>query len=115
VLGIAWGIVVGLQWTSYATLAMGITDLRIAGSMFAIFQMMANIGLASGEGIATSLSDNIGFPSVFRLLAAFNILLIPLLFIVLRRFTAEPDAEAETPYVIYDDAVEILEGEHEAP
>ena len=30
-LGLAWGIVVGLQWTAYATLAMSITDLRIAG------------------------------------------------------------------------------------
>ncbi|MFN2105534.1 MAG: MFS transporter [Candidatus Promineifilaceae bacterium] len=111
ILALGWGIVVGLQWTAYATLAMGITDLRIAGSMFAIFQMMANIGIASGEGIATALSDNIGFSNVFRLLALFNVLLIPLLIVVLRRFTAEPDGEAETPYAVFDDAAEIIEGD----
>ncbi len=110
ILALAWGIVVGLQWTTYATLAMGITDLRIAGSMFALFQMMANIGIASGEGIATSLSDDIGFSSVFRLLAIFNIFLIPLLFIVLRRFTSKPDEDAETPLAVYDDAAEIIDG-----
>jgi predicted MFS family arabinose efflux permease len=79
--------------------------------MFAIFQMMANIGIASGEGIATALSDNIGFSNVFRLLALFNVLLIPLLIVVLRRFTAEPDGEAETPYAVFDDAAEIIEGD----
>ena len=67
-LAIIIGIVAGLQWTVYASLAMGITDLRIAGSMFALFQMMSNIGMASGEGIATSLSDNaLGFTGVFRI------------------------------------------------
>lgn len=101
ILGLAWGIVVGLQWTSYAALTMGITDLRIAGSMFALFQMMANIGIASGEGVATSLSDDMGFTAVFRLLALFNILLIPLLIFILRRFTGEPDADAETPIELY--------------
>ena len=58
---------------------MGITDLRIAASMFAIFQMMANIGMAGGEGIATSLSDDLASRLVFRLLATFNIVLIPFL------------------------------------
>jgi PAT family beta-lactamase induction signal transducer AmpG len=111
ILALGWGVVVGLQWTTYATLAMGITDLRIAGSMFAIFQMMANIGIASGEGVATALSDNIGFSNVFRTLALFNILLIPLLIFILRRFAAEPDEDAETPYAIYDDAAEMIEGD----
>ena len=105
---IAWGIVVGLQWTAYATLAMSITDLRIAASMFAIFQMMANIGIASGEGIATSLSDDIGFTAVFRLLAIFNIFLIPLLIVVLRRFTtrAEDEASAVAQHTNLDELLE---------
>jgi MFS family permease len=87
-IGIAWGIVVGLQWTVYATMAMGITDLRIAGSMFALFQMMANIGIASGEGIATSLSDNLGFSNVFLALAAVNLILIPFFLLVSRQLKA---------------------------
>jgi MFS transporter, PAT family, beta-lactamase induction signal transducer AmpG len=103
ILGLGWGIVVGLQWTSYAALTMGITDLRIAGSMFALFQMMANIGIASGEGIATSLSDNIGFTGVFRLLAIFNLLLIPILIFILARFAGKPDAVAETPVELFDE------------
>ena len=73
-LGLGWGIVVGLQWSVYGAVAMGITDQRIAGSMFALFQMMANIGMAAGEGIATSLSARLGFAGVFLLLAAINVL-----------------------------------------
>lgn len=84
-LAVVWGVVAGLHWTAYAMLTMGITDVRIAGSMFALFQTMANIGIAGGEGIATALSDDIGFVSVFRLLALGNIILIPLLVLVLRR------------------------------
>jgi len=87
---------------------MSITDLRIAASMFAIFQMMANIGIASGEGIATSLSDDIGFTAVFRLLAIFNIFLIPLLIVVLRRFTtrAEDEASAVAQHTNLDELLE---------
>jgi PAT family beta-lactamase induction signal transducer AmpG len=103
VLALPWGIVVGLQWSAYAALTMGITDLRIAGSMFALFQMMSNIGIASGEGIATSLSDNMGFTGVFRLLALFNILLIPLIIFILRRFSSEPDIAAETSDELFDE------------
>jgi PAT family beta-lactamase induction signal transducer AmpG len=110
-LALPWGIVVGLQWTAYAALTMGITDLRIAGSMFALFQMMANIGIASGEGVATSLSDNIGFSGVFRLLALFNILLIPLLLFILRRFSSESDVEAETPVELYNQVATTHEGD----
>jgi predicted MFS family arabinose efflux permease len=110
-LALPWGIVVGLQWTAYAALTMGITDLRIAGSMFALFQMMANIGIASGEGVATSLSDNMGFNGVFRLLALFNILLIPLIFYILRRFRSEPDVEAETSDELFDEVATTHESD----
>ncbi len=84
-LGVLMGVVAGAHWTVYATIAMGITDLRIAGSMFALFQMMANIGLAAGEGIATSLTDNIGFSAVFSTLALANIILIPFFIFVYSR------------------------------
>jgi hypothetical protein len=44
----------------------GHPDRRIAGSMFAILQTMSDIGIGAGEGVATSLSDNLGFTGVFR-------------------------------------------------
>jgi hypothetical protein len=47
---VVWGVAVGLQWTTYVTLSMGVTDTRIAGSMFAILQTMSNIGIGAGEG-----------------------------------------------------------------
>ena len=111
ILALPWGIVTGLQWSAYAALTMGITDLRIAGSMFALFQMMANIGIASGEGIATSLSDNLGFNGVFRLLALFNIILIPWAFFILRRFRSEPDVEAETSDELFDEVAATHEND----
>ncbi|MDJ0962233.1 MAG: MFS transporter [Acidimicrobiia bacterium] len=83
-----WGVAVGLQWTTYVTLSMGITDTRIAGSMFAILQTMSNIGIGAGEGVATALSDNIGFSSVFRMLGIGSLLVVPLLLWVSRRFRA---------------------------
>lgn len=85
---ILWGIVVGLQWTTYVTLSMDITDTRIAASMFAILQTMSNIGIGAGEGIATSLTDNLGFSGVFRSLALLNLVAIPIVFFVTRRFAA---------------------------
>jgi PAT family beta-lactamase induction signal transducer AmpG len=81
-----WGVAVGLQWTTYVTLSMGITDTRIAGSMFAILQTMSNIGIGAGEGLATALSDNIGFSSVFRLLGIGSLVIVPILLWVNRRF-----------------------------
>lgn len=83
ILAIVWGMVAGLHWTVYGTLSMGLTDIRIAGTMFAHFQMMANIGIATGEGVATSLSDNIGFVGVFRTFALINLIVIPLIIFVL--------------------------------
>jgi hypothetical protein len=88
-LAIPWGVAVGLQWTAYVTLAMGITDLRIAGSMFAILQTMSNIGIGAGDGIATALSDDLGFGAVFRLLALSNLVAVPLVLFVTVRFAAE--------------------------
>lgn len=83
-----WGIAVGLQWTSYVTMEMGITDTRIAASMFAILQTMGNIGIGAGEGVATALTDNLGFSAEFRLFAVGNLLLVPLILLITRRFRA---------------------------
>lgn len=88
-----WGIVVGLQWTNYVTFTMGLTDLRIAGSMFAIFQTMSNIGIGAGEGIATALSNNLGFDGVFRLFAVANLVVLPLMLFVISRFPSRQPAD----------------------
>jgi len=90
-----WGVAVGFQWTNYVTITMGITDLRIAGSMFAILQTMSNIGLGAGEGLATALSDNIGFPAVFRTFGLANLLVVPLMLFVLARFRRADAGDAE--------------------
>jgi PAT family beta-lactamase induction signal transducer AmpG len=74
-----WGVAVGFHWTNYVTITMGITDLRIAGSMFAILQTMSNIGLGAGEGVSTALTDNVGFGTLFRSFALLNLLVIPLI------------------------------------
>ena len=99
-MAVFWGIAVGLQWTTYVTMSMGVTDTRIAASMFAILQTMSNIGIGAGEGIATGLSDNLGFSGVFRSFALANLVVIPLILFVTKRFAAmyerqETDAIAE--------------------
>ncbi len=92
-----WGLAVGFQWTNYVTIAMGVTDLRIAGSMFAILQTMSNIGLAAGEGIATSLSDNLGYSGVFRLFGLANLVVVPVMLLVIRSFGAHSSDDVFAP------------------
>ncbi len=97
---VPWGVAVGLQWTTYVTMSMGVTDTRIAGSMFAILQTMSNIGIGAGEGLATALSDNWGFSGVFRTFALANLAVVPLILFVTNRFARmyarhETDAVAE--------------------
>lgn len=70
-----WGIVVGLQWTNYVTFTMGLTDLRI-------------IGIGAGEGIATALSNDVGFDGVFRMFAVANLVVLPLMLFVVSRFSS---------------------------
>ena len=91
-LALFWGIVLGLHWTTYMVLSMTRTDARIAGSMFAISMAVSNIGSAIGDGVATGLTDNIGFINVFRVLAALNIIVLPLLLVVFRLAPQEETA-----------------------
>lgn len=91
-LALFWGIVLGLHWTTYMVLSMTRTDARIAGSMFAISMAVSNIGSAIGDGVATGLTDNIGFVNVFRVLAALNLIVLPLLVAVFRLAPKEETA-----------------------
>lgn len=78
-LGVLWGIAWGFQETVFVALAMDLSDTRIAASMFALMMAFSNVGTAIGEGVATGLTDNIGFSPVFWILAAANVITLPIL------------------------------------
>ncbi len=94
-LGVVLGIVTGFQRTAYITYSMGITDLRVAASMLAVFQMVSNVGVVSGEWISTTLTESISFSTLFQGLALFNLLLIPG-FIWLTKQLEKPDIINQT-------------------
>ena len=79
ILGVIWGLFWGFQETIFVALAMDISDVRIAASMFALMMAFSNVGTAIGEGIATGLTDNIGFAPVFFILAGISVLTLPVL------------------------------------
>jgi PAT family beta-lactamase induction signal transducer AmpG len=103
ILGVAWGIAWGFQETLFVALAMDLADARIAASMFAIMMALSNLGTAVGEGVATGLTDDIGFSAVFWLLAGLNVAVVPILWALFRfspeiaRPTSDPAACALDP------------------
>ncbi len=78
-LGLLWGLAWGFQETVFVALAMDLSDSRIAASMFALMMAFSNLGTAIGEGVATGLTDDIGFAAVFGLLALVNVVTWPIL------------------------------------
>lgn len=78
VLGVVWGIMWGFQEAVFLALAMHISDTRIAASMFALMMALSNVGTAIGEGVATGLTDNMSFTMVFIVMAAINVLVLPI-------------------------------------
>ncbi len=84
-MGVLWGIAWGFQETVFVALAMHLSEARIAASMFAIMMALSNLGTAVGEGLATSLTDNIGFSAVFFSLAVFNIATFFVLWLFFRK------------------------------
>ena len=87
-LGLLWGVVWAFQETLFFALAMDIADARIAASMFAIMMGISNLGSAVADGAATALSDDLGFSMVFWLLAAINLVTLPVL---VRLFKKAPE------------------------
>ena len=79
------GVTAGFHITLWMSVIMNCTDLRIAASTMAVFQMMANIGLAAGDGTATNLSSSIGFDNVFLSFALLNLILIPPAIFLIKR------------------------------
>jgi predicted MFS family arabinose efflux permease len=62
--------------------------------MFAIMMAVSNIGTAIGEGLATGLTDNLGFAGVFWLLAGVNVATLIVLWAL---FKAAPEVATRLP------------------
>ncbi len=87
-MGLLWGVVWAFQETLFFTLAMDIADARIAASMFAIMMGISNLGSAVADGLATAMSDDLGFARVLWLLAVINLGTLPVLW---RLFKKAPE------------------------
>jgi PAT family beta-lactamase induction signal transducer AmpG len=86
VLGLAvfWGFAWGSQEAVFFSLAMSLTDIRIAASMFAIMVALSNLGTAITNGVSTALSATVGFHRIFLFLAGFNFVNLLLLYLCFR-------------------------------
>jgi PAT family beta-lactamase induction signal transducer AmpG len=71
-LAVIWGFAWGFQETVFVAMAMGLSDARIAASVFAIMMALSNVGTAIVEYVATALSVDIGFQNVFAGLGVIN-------------------------------------------
>ena len=82
---IAWpivflfGLAFGYYETVYFATSMGLTDPRIAASMFAILMAIANIGTGMGFAVSGQLVDAIGYQWTFIAIALLNLLALPLI------------------------------------
>lgn len=88
-----FGFAFGFYETVYFAVSMRITDGRIAATMFSILMAVANIGTGIGLGISGALSESVGFETTFLLLAALNVIALPLLMMIFPRRIAEARAE----------------------
>lgn len=81
VFALPWGMVWGFQETVFVTCAMALaareSRARIGGLTFAALMACSNTGTAITEGVATGLTDDLGFTGVFRLLALWGLLVLP--------------------------------------
>jgi len=81
---VLWGFAWGSQEAVFFSLAMSLTDVRIAASMFAIMVALSNLGTAITNGVGTALTAKIGFHAIFFILAGFNLINIILLYLCFR-------------------------------
>ncbi|MDJ0741487.1 MAG: MFS transporter [Gammaproteobacteria bacterium] len=75
---VVFGFAYGHFTAAYAAAAMGRSDPRIAASMFAIFMMFLNIGIALGQTVGGSITQAAGFAALAVLMAALVLLALPL-------------------------------------
>jgi PAT family beta-lactamase induction signal transducer AmpG len=74
-----FGLAYGTQQTVYFALAMKHTAPSIAASMYSIFMAVTNVAQGAGMAVSGILSDAAGFRITFMILAALNLLIIPLM------------------------------------
>lgn len=80
-----FGFAFGFYETVYFATSMARTDPRIAASMFSILMAVANIGTGIGLAITGSMVEGLGFPLTFIIIAALNLLAVPLIPVVFSR------------------------------
>jgi PAT family beta-lactamase induction signal transducer AmpG len=80
-----FGLAFGYYETAYFASAMDVTDARVAASMFAILMACANIGTGVGFAVSGALVDAIGYRMTFVLIAALNLLALPLIPLIFGR------------------------------
>jgi PAT family beta-lactamase induction signal transducer AmpG len=80
-----FGLAFGYYETVYFATSMDFTDPRIAASMFAILMAIANIGTGVGLAVGGMLVDAIGYQWTFVMIAALNLLALPLIPSIFRK------------------------------
>ena len=89
--GIGWivvfffGVAFGYYETVYMTMGMDFADPRIAAFMFAFVMAVGNVGIGLGQPLSGALVDAFGFRSMFAILAALNLLTLPLIYFIFRQ------------------------------
>ncbi|MBU1879612.1 MAG: hypothetical protein KJ734_11735, partial [Chloroflexi bacterium] len=83
-----FGLAFGYYETAYFATSMEFTDPRIAASMFAVLMACANIGVGLGLFAGGMMADAIGYRWTFVVIAALNVLALPLLPVIFRRRSA---------------------------
>ena len=81
-IALAFGFAFGFYETVYFATSMARTDPRIAASMFSILMAIANIGTGIGLAVTGAMVDGVGYLWTFIILAALNLLAIPLIPVV---------------------------------
>lgn len=91
---IAFGFAYGFWEAVYFATSMSFADKRIAASMYAILMAFANLGMGIGLAATGSLVDAAGYRMTFLIMAALNVLVVPLLGAIFTR--KQPKAQAAT-------------------
>jgi PAT family beta-lactamase induction signal transducer AmpG len=87
ILVLVFGFASGFYETVYFAISMGVTDGRIAATMFSILMAVANIGTGIGLGLTGVMADNLGFRWSFVVIALLNVLALPLMGVIFPRKT----------------------------
>ena len=80
-----FGLAFGYYETAYFATSMTYTDARIAASMFAILMALANVGTGIGVALSGVLVDTVGYRPTFAIIAALNLLALPLIPVIFGR------------------------------